>query len=150
MANTYSALYFHIVFSTKNRERWLRPEIEARVWAVLGGIARGHRMTPIQIGGFDDHIHALISLPPALAVSKAVQYLKGVSLKWMHEELPRFKAFAWQDGYAAFTAGKSQLASVADYVCDQRVPHAKVGFQDEFRAMLRKHDVEFDEGYVWG
>ncbi len=150
MANTYSALYCHLVFSTKNRERWLKPEIEERAWEVLGGIARDHRITPIQIGGIDDHIHALISFPPAMAVSKAVQYLKGVSSKFMHEEFPQFKAFAWQDGYGAFTVSKSQIPVVVDYIRGQRAHHAAVGFQDELRVMLRKHEVEFDERYVWG
>ncbi len=150
MANTYSALYFHIVFSTKNREPWLKADPAPRVWEILGGIARDHRMTPIQIGGFDDHVHALVSSPPALAVSKAVQYLKGVSSKWIHEEMRGFKAFAWQDGYGAFTVSKSQIASVVNYIRDQRNHHAKLSFQDEFRAMLQKHDLEFDERYVWG
>ncbi len=150
MANTYAALYFHIIFSTKNRELWLKPEIEARVWEGLGGIAREHRIMPIQIGGFDDHVHALVSLPPPLAISKAVQYLKGVSSKWAHETFPGFKAFAWQDGYAAFTVSESQLSVVADYIRSQRIHHAKVEFQEEFRAALQKHGVEFDERYVWG
>ncbi len=150
MANTYSALYCHIVFSTKNREHWLQPEIEERTWEVLGGIARDYRMTPIQIGGFDEHVHALVSFPPAMAVSKAVQYLKGVSSKLIHEKFPHFKAFAWQDGYGAFSVSKSQIPTVADYIRGQRAHHATVGFQEELRAMLRKNEIEFDERYVWG
>ena len=150
IANTYSALYFHIIFSTKNRKLWLKPDIEKRVWEILGGIAREHRMTPIQIGGFDDHIHALVSLPPTLSVSKAVQYLKALSSKWTHETLPGFKRFAWQDGYAAFTVSKSQLSAVTAYIRRQRTHHAQIGFQEEFRAALRKHEVEFEERYVWG
>jgi putative transposase len=150
MANTYSSLHFHIVFSTKNRQRWLKSEIEERVWRVLAGIAKDHRMTPIEIGGVDDHVHVLVSLPPALSLSKAVQYLKGVSSKWIHEELAGFRSFAWQDGYGAFTVSRSQLPAVSEYVRGQRQHHAKVDFRDEFRALLRKHNVEFDERYLWG
>ena len=150
MANTYSALYYHIVFSTKNRQRWLKPDIETRLWEILGGIAHEHRMTAIQIGGFEEHIHALMSFPPALAPSKAVQYLKGLSSKWIHEQFPRFKAFAWQDGFSAFTVSKSHLGRVIDYIRDQHIHHAKLSFDDELRALLHKHEVEFDERYVWG
>jgi len=66
MANTYSALFYHFVFSTKNRTASIRPEIETRVWSYIGGIARGNKMTAVQIGGVDDHIHALIMAPPTL------------------------------------------------------------------------------------
>ena len=107
-------------------------------------------MVPIQIGGCEDHVHALVSLPPALALSKAVQYLKGISSKCLHEELPRFKAFGWQDGFAAFTVSKSQLCAVSKYIREQRTHHARISFQDEYRALLLKHDVEFDERYIWG
>jgi putative transposase len=150
MANTYSALHYHIVFSTKNRQRWFKPGTETRLWEILGGIVREHRIRPIQIGGFEEHIHALMSLPPALAPSKAVQYLKGLSSKWFQEQSPRFKAFAWQDGFAAFTVSKSHVGHVIEYIRDQHIHHARLSFDDELRALLRKHEVEFDERYVLG
>jgi REP element-mobilizing transposase RayT len=99
VANTYTSLHYHFTFSTKNREPWIVPKIENRVWAYIGGIARKHKMTAIQLGGIEDHIHALVLAPPILAPSQIAQYLKGDSSKWIHEEFPNLRAFAWQDGY---------------------------------------------------
>ncbi len=150
MANTYTALYFHIVFSTKNRAAYLKPDIEERIWAYLGGVARAHYMTALQIGGFDDHIHALIMAPATLSPSQIAQYLKGDSSKWIHEEFPKLQGFAWQDGYAAFTVSKSALADVIEYIKNQRRHHQRKTFQQEYLEFLEKHGIEYDQRYVWG
>lgn len=84
MANTYTALYYHVVFSTKNREAWISPSIEERVWEYLGGIARNNDISPVQIGGVEDHIHLVVSIPATLSISKAVQLVKGGSSLWFH------------------------------------------------------------------
>ncbi len=150
MANTYSALFYHFVFSTKNRTAFIRPEIEARVWEYIGGIARGNKMTAVQVGGVDDHIHALIMAPPTLAPFEITKYLKRDSSKWIHESFTDLRDFGWQDGYGAFTVSKSNVPSVASYIQNQRAHHRKQGFQDEYREFLKKHGVDFDERYVWG
>jgi REP element-mobilizing transposase RayT len=107
MANTYTCLHYHIIFSTKNRERWITPDIEPRLWAYLGGIARENRLVPLTIvGGIEDHIHLVLNVPPSVALSKALQLLKGGSSKWMHETFPTLRGFGWQDGYGAFTVSK--------------------------------------------
>jgi REP element-mobilizing transposase RayT len=109
MANTYTSLHYHVIFSTKNRERWLVPDIEQRVWEFIGGIARKHRMIALQVGGVDDHIHALVTAPPTIAPCQIAQFLKGDSSKWIHEEFPALRNFGWQDGYGAFTVSKSNI-----------------------------------------
>ena len=149
MANTYSALYCHLVFSTKNREPWLRNEVEARVWAYLGGIARDNGMTAVQIGGMPDHVHLLLGLPATMAVSKAAQLIKGGSSKWIKEEFPDLRGFAWQDGYGAFTVSKSNLLSIIQYIQDQREHHRGKTFQEEYIAFLDRHGVVYDKRYVW-
>jgi REP element-mobilizing transposase RayT len=116
MANTYTCLYYHIVFSTKNRLPLITPEMEPRLWAYVGGIARKHHLTALQIGGIEDHLHALMMAPPTFAPSQIVQFLKGDSSKWIHEEFPHLRDFRWQDGYGAFTVSKSNLAGVIDYI----------------------------------
>ena len=103
MANTYTALFYHVVFSTKSRIGFIRPDIEERVWRYIGGIARNHKTTAIQIGGMKDHLHALVMAPPSLAPFEIAKYLKGDSSKWIHEEFADLQDFAWQDGYGAFT-----------------------------------------------
>ena len=88
MANTYTSLHCHVVFSTKNREPWIRPEFEERIWAYLGGIARENQMKALKIGGVENHVHLLLGIPPALAISKAVQLIKGGSSVWIKETFP--------------------------------------------------------------
>jgi REP-associated tyrosine transposase len=150
MANTYTSLLYHVVFSTKNRERWIKPGIEERVWAYLGGIAREHDMVSQQIGGVEDPVHLVLGMRASTGVSKAVQLLKGASSKWMNETFPELRGFAWQDGYGAFTVSKSQLATAIESVSRQREHHRVRTFEEEYRAMLALHGIEFDERYVWG
>ena len=116
MANTYSSLHYHLVFSIKNRVAYLTPDIEQRVWAYIGGVARKHKLNALKVGGFDDHIHALVMAPPILSPSQIAQYLKGDSSKWIHETFPELRDFAWQEGYGAFTVSKSNLESVIGYI----------------------------------
>jgi REP element-mobilizing transposase RayT len=88
MANTYTSLYYHIVFSTKFRFPWLTLEVEQRVWSAIADVARAHKMTPVQIGGVEDHVHALVMAPPIVAPFELAKWLKGESSLWIHEEFP--------------------------------------------------------------
>jgi len=148
MANTYTSLHYHIVFSTKNRERWILPELEQRLWAYLGGIAKEHRMIPIAIGGIEDHVHLLLRCPPTLAPSKIAQLIKGGSSAWIHSTFPTLQAFAWQDGYGAFTVSQSSVPDVIEYIQGQRARHRLQTFQEEYVAFLKKHAIAYDEKYV--
>src|SRR5690242_3944482 len=147
MANTYTCLQYHIVFSTKHREPWLRPEAQERVWAYLGGIARQNRLKPLLIGGVDDHIHILLGMPPNTSISSALQQLKGGSSAWIQENISGCRDFSWQDGYGAFTLSKSQETDVQDYIRAQREHHRVKTFQEEYRALLSRHGIPFDERY---
>ena len=150
MANTYTCLHYHVLFSTKNRERWLVPEIEQRVWRFIGGIARAHRMTALQVGGVEDHIHALVTAPPTIAPCQIAQFLKGDSSKWIHEEFSALRNLGWQDGYAAFTVSKSDIPRVIKYIQNQRAHHRKKTFQEEYLEFLRANGIDYDERYLWG
>jgi REP element-mobilizing transposase RayT len=150
MANTFSSLNYHLVFSTKNREPWLTDEVRARLWPYLGGIARENKMKALQIGGVADHVHVLVSIPPALAVSKAVQLLKGGSSHWLKETFPELAAFSWQDGYGVFSVSQSQLRTVERYIEGQEEHHRLKSFAEEYRAFLTRHGIEFDERYLLG
>lgn len=150
MANTYTSLQYHIIFSTKNREPWLVPDIEHRVWRFIGGVARKHQMTALQVGGIEDHIHALIAAPTTIAPCRIAQVLKGVSSKWIHDEFPSLERFSWQDGYAAFTVSKSNLGEVISYIKNQREHHRKKTFKEEYVEFLRANGIEYDERYLWG
>src|SRR5215212_10103240 len=150
MAGTYTSLYYHIVFSTKDREPWIMPQIEGRIWGYLATVASGHGMTPAKVGGLDDHVHLVVAVPPTLAISKAVQLLKGSSSRWIRQTFLDLDAFRWQDGYGAFTVSRSALPATISYVERQRAAHEARTFQSEFRGLLRGHGIAYDERYLWG
>jgi putative transposase len=150
MANTYTALNYHIVFSTKNREPWLTESIRERVWPYLGGIARENGMKALEVGGVADHIHILLSVPASIALSKAVQLIKGGSSHWIKDTCPNMTAFAWQDGYGAFTVSESQIDAIRDYIQRQPEHHRTKTFVEEYRAFLERHHIDFDERYLLG
>jgi REP element-mobilizing transposase RayT len=150
MANTYSQCFYHIVFSTKERVKFISPDIEQRVWAYIGGILKNHDMTAVMIGGIDDHIHVLVLAKPSMAPSRIAQLIKGESSKWIHTEFPRLGKFAWQDGYAVFTVNRSIVPSVADYIKNQREHHSTKAFEAEYRELLKLHEIDYDERYLLG
>lgn len=149
MANTYTCLHYHAIFSTKGRERWITPVFEERIWAYLAGIASQNDLNPILIGGVEDHVHILFSMPPSISISEAIKQIKGGSSSWVKANFPGLGHFAWQDGYGAFTVSKSQIPEVQDYIGGQREHHRTKTFQEEYRAFLDKHGVKYDERYLW-
>jgi REP element-mobilizing transposase RayT len=136
------------VFSTKNREPWITRDIEQRVWSFIGGIADRNGMTPHRIGGLEDHLHVVLTIPPTLMVSKAVQLLKGGSSRWIRSTFPDLDRFGWQDGYGAFTVSVSRLPATVAYVERQRERHNALTFEAEYRLLLERHTVAFDERYL--
>jgi REP element-mobilizing transposase RayT len=150
MANTFTSLHYHVIFSTKNREPGIGREIEERVWAYLGGIAREGGLKALLIGGIENHVHLLLGLPASTSLSKAVQLIKGGSSGWIKETFPGSHNFAWQDGFAGFTVSKSQIPEVEAYIRNQREHHRVKSFEEEYRAFLIKHEVKYDEQYLFG
>lgn len=150
MPHTYVSSLFHCVFSTKERRGSIAPEFREKLWAYVGGIARENRMKALAAGGTDDHLHALLSLPAVMPISKAVQLIKGGSSKWVHDTFPRHRLFSWQEGYGAFSIGISQIQGTVDYILNQEKHHKRHSFQSEFIAFLKKHKIDYDERYVWG
>jgi putative transposase len=136
-----------LVFSTKDRRNIVAKVLQPRLWAYLAGICKNHEMIALAIGGTENHIHILLHLPPKLALAKAVLLLNANSSKWMAE---RRKDFSWQEGYGAFSVSSSNLDQVSQYIQNQEAHHRKTSFEDEFRALLRKHGVECDPKYVFG
>jgi len=150
MPHSYSSCLFHLVFSTKGRRRTLTPELRERLWPYLGGIARENEMKALVVGGFEDDVHMLVSIPPTLPLAKAVQIIKGVSSKWVHDTFPAYRDFAWQEGYGAFSIGVSGIEATIKYIESQVEHHRTRTFEEEFRSFLERHGIEYDERYVWG
>jgi REP element-mobilizing transposase RayT len=150
MPHSYTSSLFHCVWSTKDRRPTIAAEFRDRLWAYLGGIARENRMKALAVGGTADHVHVLLSLPSTLAVAKAVQLLKGGASKWVHDTIRDHRAFAWQEGYGAFSIGVSQVAPTVTYIGRQEDHHRRKTFQEEFLGFLEKHGIDYDPRYVWG
>jgi putative transposase len=150
MANTYINLIIHIVFSTKNREPFLMPSIRKRLYSYLNAIANEHDLVTLCVGGTSDHIHLLLSLPSTINLSDALRFLKGGSSHWLRETFEELKSFSWQEGYGAFSIGKSQMDRTKEYIRNQEEHHKKVSFQDEYLAFLKRNNIQYDENFVWG
>ena len=116
--HTHTTLLFHYVFATKNRLPSIPQELQARLWAYMGGIARANKMKALAVGGVADHSHVLLSLPPTITVAKAIQLVKAGSSQWMHEQTGSHR-FEWQEGYGAFSVGASQVPATVHYIESQ-------------------------------
>ncbi len=148
MSSTHLSLYYHIVFSTKSRRAWLQEPWRERLYCYLGGILRGMGGVAEEIGGAGDHVHILASLGANHRLADVVRDLKSCSSKWIHEIVGN-PPFRWQDGYGAFTVGKSQVESIKQYIRSQQEHHRKKTFQEEYLNLLRDHGVGFDERFLW-
>jgi len=147
--HTYCRCLFHCVFSTKNRMPSIVPDVQERLWAYMGGIARKNDISALAVGGAEDHVHMLLALPTTLSVAEAMRRIKTGSSQWMHE-CCGLTAFAWQEGYGAFSIGESQVKATFAYIRGQRERHRKRDFQGEFLAILKRYGVEADPRHVWG
>ena len=149
MAGTYSQLLYHIIFSTKQRMPLISESWESELHRYLGGIAKGEGGVPNEINGVSDHVHLLIKLKPTLAVSDFLRKLKTNSSKWINETHALNHKFHWQDGFAAFSVSTSRSEIVAKYIRNQKTHHQKKTFKDEFLTLLKKHNVDYDDRYIW-
>lgn len=137
-----------MVFSTKHRQNLIDKDIEERVWAYVGGIARTHNMTALQVGGIENHAHALVMARPVHSPSQIAQHLKGESSKWVHTEFPSLSLFGWQDGFGAFSVSKSKVPDVIDYIKRQREHHERESFEEEYERLMKLHGVDYDPQYL--
>ena len=148
MPHTYISDLVHCVFSTKQRRNLITDDIRSDLWAFLGGIARKNGFKALIVGGTENHVHILLSLPATMPLAKALQLIKGASSRWMNEK--HTSDFAWQEGYGAFTVGISQKDHTIAYIRSQAEHHRKRSFEEEFLAFLKRHGVEYYPQHVWG
>lgn len=142
MSHTYASLLIHCVFSTKSRKPLISEEMQPRLWAYIGGIARLNKFKALAVGGTPDHVHVLLSLFASMPIPKAVQLIKGGSSKWMNDQRLK-RTFSWQDGYGVFSIGVSQVSRTIHYINHQKEHHAKLSFNDELKLILKRHGMSF-------
>jgi REP element-mobilizing transposase RayT len=148
MPQTFTQLHYHIVFSTRQREPVIVPEIRQRLWEYLGGIVHAEGGIPRIIGGVEDHVHLLVTLRQTIHFAEFMRLLKTRSSTWAHESFPQVGLW-WQTGYGAFTVSHFAIPAVTNYIEKQEEHHSRQSFQDEFRLMLNRHEVESDEEHMW-
>jgi putative transposase len=149
MPQSLSKLIVHIIFSTKDREPWLDSKVRPRMHAYLATICRDAGTEFVHVGGVADHVHIVTMLPRTLSQAQLIEQIKKTSSKWIKAVDTRYRTFAWQRGYGAFSVSPSQLETVLRYVKKQPEHHRTHTFQEEYRALLRKYGIDFDERYVW-
>ena len=138
----------HIVFSTKDRVKLITPDVELRLYGYISAIIANNGARMILAGGTWDHIHILISLGRNDVV-ELIGDIKRSSSSWIKKQDKKSAKFFWQRGYGAFSIGQSQVPAVSRYIANQKQHHGQQTFQDEFRELCQKYEVEIDEKYCW-
>jgi REP element-mobilizing transposase RayT len=150
MSQSLARLWTHLIFSCKERYPFLSdPIVRADMHAYLGTVLRSHDCPAIVVGGCDDHVHALFALSRNHSIAQIVKEIKRTSSAWIKIVERRYSKFHWQSGYGAFSVSQSHVCQVQRYIMNQEHHHRRKTFQDEFRAFLKKYEIEYDERYVW-
>jgi putative transposase len=149
MPQSLSSILIHLVFSTKNRARSITPDIEPELYPYLATVFRNADSPTLTIGGTADHLHILFSLSRTKTVAEIVKDVKADSSEWIKTKGAEFSNFYWQSGYGSFSIGQSSVAKCVAYIARQKEHHKKQSFKSEFRGLLKKYEVPYDERYVW-
>jgi REP element-mobilizing transposase RayT len=150
MPQSLAQIYLHIVFSTKHRQSYFHDvAFASELHAYLAGICKKQDCFPKHVGGHIDHVHLLCSLSRRKTVADLVRELKTGASTWIKTQRNDLRDFHWQDGYGVFSVSQSQMEKVKEYIDNQNEHHRIMTFQDEFRQLLKKHGITFDEKYVW-
>lgn len=150
MAATVHHPTYHLILSTRRQSPWLTEEVQPRLWDYLASLARQRQMTPLSIGGHTDHVHALLQVPPHLALSEAVPFLKVPASAWLHETFPWLRSFAWQDGFGSFQVSEAQTPEMLTCIRNQRAQHRVSTFQEELIGLFSRYGIAWKPEHVWG
>ncbi len=149
MGTTYTSLHYHIVFSTKERLKMIKDDLKKPLFAYLAKTVNNEYGFTRKINGTDDHIHICADLKPKFAISDILRKIKANSSNWANKNFQLNHKFVWQEGYGAFTVSKSSVRDVINYIVTQEEHHKKMTFKDELLKLLKKHEIEYDEKYIW-
>jgi REP element-mobilizing transposase RayT len=149
MPNTYFQMYVQTVFAVKYRKAQIRPDWNSQLFAVIGNLINEANCKTLIVNGVGDHVHCLFGFRPVNSISKVMQSVKAKSSKWINEQGFLETRFEWQDGYGSFTYSHGQINTVYRYIQNQVEHHQKETFIEEYKRMLKKYGVEFDEKYIF-
>lgn len=144
---SYTNLVYHIVYATKERAPLITSTLRPRLHEYLGGTVRGLSGVALEINGTADHVHVLARMRPTISVSEFLSKLKSASSSWAKRQTRG--RFAWQARFGAFTVSESQVERVRKYIRDQEAHHRTLSFEEELKALLLAHRIDFEEKYLW-
>jgi REP element-mobilizing transposase RayT len=149
MANTYSQINIHCIFAVQGRENIITSNFRSDLFKYMSGILSHDNAFPLAVGGWKDHVHVFFELPVTSSVSDLMRMLKATSSKWINDNSLVKGKFRWQEGYAAFSNSKSQRNRVIQYIINQEIHHKNKTFKEEYLVLLDKHNINFDEKYLF-
>ena len=149
MPQSLACLHVHLIFSTKNRDRFLHDQVRQALHGYMSTVLANLGCPPVLINSTEDHVHILFDLGRTVTASKAVEDVKKSSSRWIKTQGPEFASFAWQAGYGIFAVSESNVSAVRAYIANQKEHHQTKSFQEEYRAFLKRHRITYDERYVW-
>ncbi len=149
MANTYTQIHIQAVFAVKYRQALIRKDWKAELYKYMTGIIQNHNHKVLQINGVEDHIHILFGMRPDESLSFLIQQVKRDSSKWINKQRKCERHFQWQGGFGAFSYSKSQIPVVSNYIINQERHHKKKSFIEEYQELLEKHEIEYDDAYIF-
>ena len=149
MSHAFARLHYHVVFSTKDRQTFIKPDLKERLYGYMVGIVTNLDGIVEAIGGVEDHVHLFVFCPPKIALADFIGKIKANSSGWVHETWSERAGFGWQRGYGAFTVSESNVEEVKAYILNQEAHHRRMTFKEEFIALLKKHGFEYDENELW-
>ena len=149
MPQSLSSILLHIIFSTKDREPFIREDVEPDLHSIMATLFKDCDSPALIIGGTTDHIHALINMSRTVTIADMLKHVKANSSRSMKSQGRDFRRFRWQRGYGAFSVSESGVDSLKAYIRNQKAHHERRTFQEEYRIILKKYKVEYDERYVW-
>jgi putative transposase len=149
MAQSLSNILVHIVISTKNHQPLITEGITDELYAYIGSVFKADNCPVVKIGGYLDHIHILSRFSRTITISQLIEDFKSSSSRWIKAKGADFAGFYWQKGYGVFSVSQSNSKTVEEYIANQAEHHRKMSFKEEFRMFLEKHEIAFDERYVW-
>ena len=149
MPQSLASILVHLVFSTKNRQPLIHPEIESELHPYLATVFRNLDSPTLALNGTEDHLHVLFRLSRKKSIAEVVEEIKTSSSRWIKGNGVQYADFYWQNGYGAFSIGESGVKALKRYIADQKEHHRRKTFQDEYREFLAKYRIEYDERYIW-
>jgi len=149
MANTYTQIHIQAVFSVRNRDCIIEDSWKDELLRYMTGIVQNNGHKLLAINGMPDHVHVFFGMRPSQSLSDLMQDIKGDSSRWINQKGFVKRRFSWQEGYGAFSYGKSSVNNVIEYIKNQEIHHKRKSFHEEYLDFLKKFGVDYDGRYLF-